>query len=281
MKRLKSLYPHVLIGILFSLIVLILVSSNNIYVWLQMLWPFTLLQMTGLGKFGLNNPTWYLSAMLLGMLVLYPLLRKYKDTYSKLIAPIIVIFLSGIMYHNYGNLHSWSFWLGWCYKGTLFGFLSLNIGIIVYELCEKMKKIRFTFFARLLLTVIEIGLLVTVILMQHFLIKASLLDYFWLICFAISILIAFSEKTLEYPFCCNKFFYYLERLSLPIYLNQNAVILIISKCNYFSRFNYFQNMLLCVIITLIISVITLKLVDLWNHHKQKLGKCFKKILIEE
>ena len=279
-NKIRKVYPHVLIGSLLFLVIAILKDSHNLYTWILSLWSFTLVHVNGLGNFIINTPVWYISAMLLAMLIIYPFIRKYKTKYSRYIAPVIVIFLSGIMYRNYHTLHNWSTWIGFCYYGTLRAFLSINIGIVLYEICEKIKKINFTFFARFLLTITEISLLTTSILAQEFLEKGRKLDFFWLLFFAVGILIAFSEKTLFYKACCNKFFYYLEKLSLPIYLNQLAVLWAIGYFNFFNRFTYTQNILISIGITIYISIYSLKLVDLWDKYKDKILGFLKKLIIK-
>ena len=51
--------------------------------------------MSGMAGYRVNTVTWYISAMILAMLILYPLLIKYKDTFFFIIAPCLSIFLLG------------------------------------------------------------------------------------------------------------------------------------------------------------------------------------------
>ena len=54
----------------------------------KMIPNFLLLSMSGVQGTQVVMITWYISAMLIAMLVIYPLLRKYKDTYTLIIAPV-------------------------------------------------------------------------------------------------------------------------------------------------------------------------------------------------
>lgn len=279
-NKIRNLYPYVLIGCTLCLITMILFYSKNIYYWINILWGYTLLTMSGLGSTDLNTPIWYISTMLLVMLIVYPLLRKYKEKYSCLIAPIIIIFLSGYIYQNYFYLRSWRVWNGFVYRGMFRAFLSINVGIVIYELCERLKKFDFTFLGRLLLTITEITLLITTILAQHFLEESYNLDFYWLIFLAIAVLIAFSEKTLTYKLCCNKFFYYLEKLSLPIYLNQVASLNLVRELAYFNKYTYYEKIFIVIFLTTIISIITMELVQLWNKYKDKLYGLVKRLIIK-
>ena len=53
------------------------------------IWEPFFVTMTGLGKGGINGVVWYISAMLLCMAILYPLLRKYHDVTIQLSIPSV------------------------------------------------------------------------------------------------------------------------------------------------------------------------------------------------
>lgn len=62
------------------------------------------LEMAGFKTYQVLGPTWYLSSMLLSMLLLYPLALKFKRNYTLLIAPIIAIICYGYLSVNIGKL---------------------------------------------------------------------------------------------------------------------------------------------------------------------------------
>ena len=197
-KKVKTLFPYVLIAFISVTIVTIVFTSHNIYDWLLSIWNLIFLEMTGIKSTPINPLTWYLSAMLLSMLIIYPLLRKYKKNYSTLIAPIIVIFLAGYMSHQYGDLREPMQWVGFCYKGLLRAFLELNIGVILYEVVSYFKKIKLTNLGNNLITLLEIFCFTIVFIIAQFLEKGNKLDYIILVILTVGIGIAFSEKSKLY-----------------------------------------------------------------------------------
>ena len=66
----------------------------------KMIPNFLLLSMSGVQGTQVVMITWYISAMLIAMLVIYPLLRKYKDTYTLIIAPVTALLISGYFYNT-------------------------------------------------------------------------------------------------------------------------------------------------------------------------------------
>ena len=174
--------------------------------------------MAGFRGVGANLPIWYISSMLMGMMILYPLIRKFKLNFMYLFVPILLIVGFGFLNLFYGNLRNPETIISFTFKGNIRCVLELLLGGIIYILCEKFKKIDFTKFGLILITIIEITCLTIPIIISHFINESSRYDFIVLIIIAIGVLIAFSEKTLEYNILCNKFSYWLEKLSLTIYI---------------------------------------------------------------
>ena len=147
-------------------------------------------------------------------------------------------------------------WLGFTYKGTIRGYLEICIGTVIYSVTQKFKQINFNNLGKILLTLIELFGFVSTILMSNFYPNTSY-DYILLILLSVSILIAFSEKTIEFNLFNNKIFYFLERLSLPIYLLHHPIIKFFD--NYTS--NYYIELICVIVITLVLSYITVLLID--------------------
>lgn len=59
-----------------------------------------------------NDATWYISAMILSMLLLWPLLRKYKENFFYIIAPLMICFLLGYSYQKFPSLRRPMKWQG-------------------------------------------------------------------------------------------------------------------------------------------------------------------------
>lgn len=156
------------------------------------IWELTGITYSGLYHYPINAPVWYISAMLLAMLVLYPLMRKYKDTFFYIIAPLIFIFMMGISWQKYHSLGWASRWTGLMMYGTYRAFMEIAFGCVLYKAALFLKKVQFTSFARIMLALAEIlGYAVSVVYMFYN--KNSRYDYCVLVILACSITITYAN----------------------------------------------------------------------------------------
>lgn len=89
-------------------------------------------------------------------------------------------------------------------------------------------------------------------------------DFVMVFIMAISIMIAFSEKTLLLNFLNKKLIYYLENLSLPIFLNQHWILIAMNniiKNNGYAR-SFYIEFIIAVILSIVIGIITLFVIKL-------------------
>lgn len=149
-NKFVRLLPYILIAFIVDFILRCIAGNGSIEKNTLGLFDFLMLRMAGFKTAGFMGNTWYISAMLITMVLIYPQIKKFDNNYFYLIAPILI----------------------------------------------KLKKINFTNLAQVILTIIECGGFMLVILSSHFL-NYSNLDYIMLLTLAISILLAFSEQTLE------------------------------------------------------------------------------------
>ena len=98
--------------------------------------------------------TWYLSAMLLSMLVIYPLVRKLGGTYTKVVAPFCALMLMGYMYNMGGGGYKGIIddYLGFMTHGLMRAFIGINWGCVAFELARSLAALDLTGLARGLLT---------------------------------------------------------------------------------------------------------------------------------
>lgn len=270
-KKVKVLFPYVLVAYIVSVIVKSTYTDYKNYQYAGSIWNLLLIDMSGITTTYMLAQEWYISAMLISMLIIYPLIIKYKKNFTHLIAPAIVIFVGGYISHTYGKLDNVWPWTGLVYKGLLRAFFEICLGAIVYEISEKIKKLEFTKFGEVVLTIIEIMLFV-IIFISIALIQSNNYDFIILGLITIYITMVFSQKNIFYRFFNNKVLYYLEKLSLPLYLNhlwvKNAVI-------KFFTYLSIPKQLVCIIITFIFSIIELLFMKkLFNKNSHKIKKMF-------
>ena len=114
------------------------------------------LRTAGFNGFYCVNQIWYISAMLLTMLVCYPLLIKYKDTYIYCIAPAVSIMLLGFLSHEYPSIVNVQKYVWVLYKCQIRAIAVINMGVVVYGITVYLSRIKFTRAGSVLLSILEV-----------------------------------------------------------------------------------------------------------------------------
>jgi hypothetical protein len=226
-----------------------------------------------------NIATWYLSSMIICMIILYPLLRKYKYNFLYIVAPILVLLIYGYLSNNNIHLKSAKKWIGFTYIGNLRAFADLTLGCLIYPLVEKIKKIKFTKFGSLVITIIELVCFIGTICICHFVFKAVKFVYISILLLTIGITLAFSEKTLDYKIMCNKFNYWLEKLSLPVYIFHLCIREFIQYAPFMPKLSYKITILIYISSAIIFGIIMMYIHDFFK--KKKVGTKVLKLVIEK
>lgn len=117
--------------------------------------------------------------------------------------------------------------MGITYKGVIRAFFELALGTILYEIAEKVKSIKFTDIGKMLCTLVEMIGFASIFVIVNIANASNKYDFCMLAILAISVTLAFSENTFFYNSANKKFIFYLEKLSLPIYLNHKWIIKLI------------------------------------------------------
>ncbi len=183
----------------------------------------TMTYSTGLktGRFH-NGPTWYISAMILGMFILYPILRKYYDTFSKVIAPFFSIFVYAYLQNEYKSINLSSHFGEIICLGFLRGLCALSIGIFIFQLVRKAteSKIQLNFLGKGALALFELGIVGYLLLITfHKRFSANEFQYFAVILQGMLVFILFYNPIKITNKFCVKVCKWLGEMSLYIYLN--------------------------------------------------------------
>lgn len=277
-KKLKSFYPYILIGYIIALPILKFCAGFTISQLCDSIWSFLLLRGIGMGRLWLFGPLWYLSAMIVSIMVLYPLLRKYKENYVYIFSVLFSIL--GLVYmYKHGSLNmARDSWDGYICMGISRAFIEMNMGCLIYLLCEKFKKINLTNFSKILLTIIAQGFLISILVVTSVIERAGLYQFIMLLMIAISVFIMMSEITYERKMLSNRFVYYLEQLSLVIFILHNVVLHFVKYSTLFNNWTPHEKSILSVIITILASVIIELLVRYLK--KKEISKKISKLFIK-
>lgn len=276
-KKIKVFFPYILVAYLINVIVKIIFSKFKIVSIVNSIWNLLLLK-----EFGFRGPIysgqlWYLSVIFISLFILYPLVKKYKKNFIQLYSPIIVIFILGALNrYKLGLDHSYANWIGYMNTGILRGFADINIGMLIYLLNEKLKNVEYTKLGKIVLSLISEGLLILVLLITSKMKNFVHYDYVMLLFIVVSVTIMVSKKTIEYELLSNKISNYLEKISLPIFINHSAII---DLCFYSSliKLSPVKLTIIVVISTILLSIIEMQLIKLIKK-KQLISKCSKLII---
>lgn len=167
--------------------------QNNI---INSTWELLCGQMYGFSAYLSTGVSWYLSAMFAAMWILFPLYLKKRETFSYIIAPLLVLFLLGWISYTYGNItEATGLWTGFYFKGMLRGIAEVSAGVICYEIVKKMLKLNWTKFGHIFLTIVELScyLISSLYMLLHL---PSGQDTIIILLLMIAISITFSEQSL-------------------------------------------------------------------------------------
>jgi len=167
---------------------------------------------------------WYISSMLLAMLICFPLLLKLKKTYLYVVAPLAAFLIIGFLDHQYSGLMNTSAYVGIMYKHFLRAIGEINLGVVCFVVASLLKKVKFTGFGMFILSIIEIGCYAGALFYMNWK-GLKYMDVLFLFMMAIAILITFSQRTLlnciteKFPAICR----FLGKSSLYIYLSHVVI----------------------------------------------------------
>lgn len=210
--------------------------------------------------------------MIISMAIIYPICKKYFNLFIKYIAPIFSILILGYLGYTYGYLTGVNVWTGFAFKGLIRGFAEIMLGTFAYYLAKKLSEYKNNLNKyRILLTIIEWSLYISVMLFIILTVNEKY-EFTALIALFFGIVISYSDVTYSSKLFNNKIFYFLGKLSLPIYLSQISAINI--SVIVFSSYSNSIKISIAIIITIILSLITMILGDfvrnkLNNNYKKK------------
>ena len=144
LHKIRSFLPEFLIAWWIGFILIGVVRQYGVLDYLKAFgndfWELTLVKMSGLFTHGIDGAMWYLSAMLLGMAILYPLLRTKRDLMTHLVCPLLALFLYGYLCQAEGHPRDPAVWLGLCYKGLVRAVAGLCTGVVICMAVRRLKR---------------------------------------------------------------------------------------------------------------------------------------------
>jgi len=237
--KISSLMPNFIVAWVLGLFVMFFRAGDYTFGAflnraIEGVWELLFLVMAGFGKVRVNVD-WYISAMLLAMLFLYPLMRKNFSVFSRIVAPIVAAFVLGFFYFTSLTPTNVMQYYTVIYKGMLRAVAELCLGVALYPCIEKLKGVSLTKHGRRLVTAAELScwLIVFGYMAFH---QTKTYDFFIMIFITGGIVLAFSHQGAFAGWFDKPVFAWLGEFSLSLYLGHSYWSHFIEK--YFSHIDY-------------------------------------------
>ena len=262
-RKVSGIFPyHLLAIVLISIITFISGSysiKSGIRLIIDQIPSIFFLQMSGIDIHSLNNIEWYLSVMFLAMFMIYPLAKKYHDTFVNIVCPLVAVFILGYMQKEYGSITGVMTWTGLFYKSFLRGFAEICLGLFLFQVSDYLKQISLSPTSKISTTILEAVLYAFCILLTMLSVKKR---YEILIVFALAVALplTFSGITYSYDICKNSIIIpMLGKISMPIYLFQLSAINITKA--YLTGLSDFYTVTATVVITMTFAILSMLLIN--------------------
>lgn len=166
-KKAGAIYPYLLFAVAVGVVAktlfygqgLLHLAKNGV----RSLTELSFVRSAGWGKEWFAPQDWYLSTMLLAMLILYPCIRKWGRGFVRIVCPLIAAFLLGYLYQKFGHFRAPDTFCTFFNKGFLRGLAEISLGCFCYEAAQWVRQFSLTRFARILCALVEYGSLIAII----------------------------------------------------------------------------------------------------------------------
>lgn len=234
-NKIKSMIPNYYVSFFIATVIVVVnwIINKKKYVdilkhLLETVWELLFLNMAGFGDFRGNGVDWYISAMLISMLVLYPIARKNKNLFVHVIAPIIALsglsylyletgFLGGVRDELFGGV---------LLKGMLRGFSEICLGATLYGFSMKIQEYNFKNSTKKFFSLLELLLYLLIFVLLIF-IRSSEYEFLTLLLISFAVTMSFSRISYFENRFDNDINMFLGKISFDIYLNHFSAVRIV------------------------------------------------------
>lgn len=221
-KKVIKIAPYFFMSILVSYLIRFFLGNeknlihNILYGILEML----MLQMAGFPSYCATGVAWYLSALFLACILIFPLALKYKTTYVNIIAPFSSTMLIGWLYQKYSSIGSDpGLWCGNFHKGFVRALAEISLGTLIFYfsqyISDHLSEKRMT---KIFLGIIEL-ICYLIVIAIIFLFQSGDKDLFAILFLFIGLAITVSKKLIIYQLMNFKIFGVLGKYSITMFLN--------------------------------------------------------------
>ncbi len=285
-KFLKQKFSKLLLPIYISWVVAFVIGHINaehsigilIKDFVQSIPELLLITQSGISWKVYSSALWYISSMLFALMISFPLLRKYKDSYFYIIAPIVFLIIMGRFFQKYGCLDKPFGWDTIIVSGTERAIADIIAGSICFKVSQYLSRINFTKLMRSIFTLVEwcIYIAIVIFCVNH---TSSKWDFIIVLMLMVSATITFSKVSFDEYIFNRQVFEWLGEYSFALYLGHPAWRNFYKNL-YPDNWDYFDYMIAYVLLSAITALIIMYsskgLKSLWNKHQPKIKQLFIK-----
>lgn len=241
-------------------------------------WELLFLDMYGFSSGSVNGVTWYISSMLMSMMILYPLIRKKKDLAIHIVLPMAVLFILGWLFQN-GTLRTPQKWFGIVFKGNLRAFAEISLGVLAFYLTQKLKQLKLSAVSKWLLTIMKFSVLF-LYLGYMWAKESSKWDYAFVGLLTVWIAVIFSGQTVDAGCYQARIFSLMGKFSLPLYLSHMYYAKHLGEILPESMSSR-QKLLIYIVCAVCTAVVNMILGDMVRKNSKRICAGLKNILLEK
>lgn len=256
-RKFKTICPYFYLSVVLAFVVRTVFEIDNapmLHKILLLINEILLLQAAGFGVYAVTGSAWYLSAMFLGIGILFPLVKNFGDSYNSSFAFIVSALILGALSSSIGHTSNPGYMInGIIFLGLLKGIAEISLGCFAYFVVHKVNSLKIGNNIKTLLTLLKYICFIFVIYFATLEESNSYLMFSCVGILFIGIVLSFSNITYN---IINKFYKLtnlLGQFSLSIYLNNYYWALIIGKV--FNNYSNNQKLIIYIIIVFISSII--------------------------
>ncbi len=169
------------------------------------------------------TPEWYIAAMLWMMLIIFPLILRFRDKFTKIACPIIAVLLLGYLMHDKGQLGGVNRFVfnNTVSKVYVRAFAEMCGGAFCFELSNALIRFEFKKADKVFLTLVE-GFCYLAPVLYSFTDLSTEYELYVYYMLAVAVTLSFSSVTYSAIIFNNALSIFLGKASLPLYMAQTV-----------------------------------------------------------
>lgn len=215
-RRILSVFPYFVLSTVIGYLVC-LIATDSVISPLYLINDFAFLIEFGFSAPSATGTTWFLSAMFIALFILYPIVRRYYNSYVKYIGLFVSLFIYGALIHIDGYIgHSNQFLFGFFNAGILRAIAGMTMGGVAFELAARLKRLT-TQWLKIIVSLVGIFLYLFEFYFMH--IDNHQLDQIEIFIIFFAIIITFSGISIFDKYFDNNISVFLGKFSMVLFMN--------------------------------------------------------------